>query len=1523
MEFLRFLTAHLSLLASLRHPALHHQLSIFADLGFALLLLLVALAKRVKPRPACSVSALRVWFKLLALNCAYISFLQLLVLGYEMVQAMNKQFDIADYSALCVATVHGVSWALLTFMVFRFRKNALRKVPLLIRIWWFLSFLLCIYTIVVDSMALVHRSCHINLQMVANFAAGPTMVFLFVASVRGVTGVEVDLDPLCMQDPLLSEGAEDEEGERQVEREVLGCETVTPYANAGLFSIISLGWMNPLLRVGAKRPLEMDDIPKLAKTDRAKTSYKIVMSEWEKMKSENPCRQPSLVLVILQSFKREAAINAVFVLLSTLSTYVAPYLISYFVAYLSGQTLFQYEGCVLALIFLLSKVSETLFTRQWYVRVDVMGMHVKSALTAMVYRKGLRLAVTARQKHTSGEIVNYMAVDVQRIGEFAWYMHDTWILPLQIALAMFNLYRSVGLACIASFLTTILSILLTVPLANLQEKFQDSLMEAKDERMRKTSECLKSMRVLKLQAWDERFRAILEEMRSVEFRWLRKSLYTQALVTFIFWGSPIFVSAATFGTSIYLGHELTAGAVLSALATFRILQDPLRNFPDLVSNLTQTKVSLDRIARFLEEEELRSDTNSRIPLGETNNAIEIENGDFTWNPVSSIPTLTGIQLLVQRGMRVAVCGAVGAGKSSFLSCILGEMPKVSGQVKTSGSIAYVPQSAWILSGNIETNILFGSPMDRDRYNSVLHACSLLKDLELFSHGDQTVIGDRGINLSGGQKQRIQLARALYQDADIYLLDDPFSAVDAETGSELFREYITSALAEKTVIFVTHQVEFLPASDLILVFKDGRIIQEGKYEDMLEAGTDLSTLIAAHHEAMEGMDVGTSDSSINSSESASISEDHSIIEENNDDNVSITSMRERTLTSRNSSVDHMVEEISTIEEKRLKKEKKKAMKAQMKQLVQDEERLRGKISFKVYLSYIAAAYRGLLIPLIILAQTAFQVLQLGGNWWMTWANPLVEGDAPKVNSMITLIVYMALAFGSSWFVFIRSILVATFGLAAAQKMFFKMLTSIFRAPMSFFDSTPAGRILNRVSVDQSIVDTDIPFRLGGFSATTIQVICIISVMMNATWQVVFVFFPVVIISLCIQKYYMNSSRELARIVSIQKSPIIHLFEESIAGASAIRAFGQEKRFMKKNLHLIDSYNRPFFYSFTAIEWLCLRMELLSTFVFAFCMVFLVTVPRGTIDASMAGFAVTTALNLNNRLSKWILSFCKLENKVIAIERINQYSEIPPEPPLIIENCRPPSCWPPSGTIEIIDLTVRYKEHLPTVLHGISCIFPGGKKVGIVGRTGSGKSTLIQALFRLVEPLRGSIVIDGLDISTIGLHDLRSRLSIIPQDPTLFEGTVRINLDPLGEHSDSEIWQALDKCQLGDAIRESDSKLDAPVLENGDNWSVGQRQLLSLGRALLKQAQILVLDEATASVDTTTDNLIQGIIRTEFKDCTVCTIAHRIPTVIDSDLVLVLSDGRIAEYDSPQNLLEDRNSMFMKLVSEYLVRSSSIA
>ncbi|KAL8490021.1 hypothetical protein ACS0TY_025312 [Phlomoides rotata] len=1439
-------------------------------------------------------------YKASVLCCFYVLVVQVLVLGFDGVsvieEAAQQKGKETHWTIVLLPSVQCLAWFVLSFSALYRKYEVAEKFPLLLRVWWVVSFVISLAVLYVDSRGFVAEgSTHFSSHVLANFAVIPALAFLCFIAIRGVTGIEVCRNS-DLQEPLLEE-------------EEAGCLKVTPYSEAGILSLVTLSWLNPLLSTGARRPLDLKDIPLLAPKDRSKTNYKALNSNWEKLKAENLQNQPSLAWAILKTFWKEAACNAIFAGVNTLVSYVGPYMISYFVDYLVGKETFAHEGYVLAGIFFTAKLLETLTTRQWYLGVDILGMHVRSALTAMVYRKGLKLSSSARQSHTSGEIVNYMAVDVQRVGDYSWYLHDIWMLPLQIILALAILYKNVGIASVATLVATIISIVATVPLARVQEDYQDRLMSAKDDRMRKTSECLRNMRILKFQAWEDRYRVTLEDMRNVEFKYLKKALYSQAFITFIFWSSPIFVSAITFGTCIMLGGQLTAGSVLSALATFRILQEPLRNFPDLVSMMAQTKVSLDRITGFLQEEELQEDATISLPRGISDVAVEIRDGEFCWDPSSPTPTLSGIQLRVEKGMRVAVCGVVGSGKSSFLSCILGEIPKISGEVRICGSAAYVSQSAWIQSGNIEENILFGSPMDKAKYKSVIHACSLKKDLELFSHGDQTIIGDRGINLSGGQKQRVQLARALYHDADIYLLDDPFSAVDAHTGSELFKEYILTALATKTVVFVTHQVEFLPAADLILVLKEGRITQAGRYDELLHAGTDFNTLVCAHHEAIEAMDF-----------CSQVSEDS-----DKNDPLSSSVLMSKKCNSVGSSIADMVKEAqqgASPSDKKAIKEKKKTKRSKRKQLVQEEERERGRVSMKVYLSYMTAAYKGLLIPCIIVAQTLFQVLQIASSWWMAWANPQTTGDKPKTSSMMLIGVYMALSFGSSWFIFIRAVLVATFGLAAAQKLFLKMLRTVFRAPMSFFDSTPAGRILNRVSIDQSVVDLDIPFRLGGFAATTIQLLGIVGVMTQVTWQILLLVVPMAIACLWMQKYYMASSRELVRIVSIQKSPVIHLFAESIAGAATIRGFGQDKRFMKRNLYLLDCFARPFFCSLAAIEWLCLRMELLSTFVFAFCMILLVSFPQGTIDPSMAGLAVTYGLNLNARLSRWILSFCKLENKIISIERIHQYCQIPSEAPATIEDSRPPSSWPENGTIELIDLKVRYKESLPTVLHGVSCTFPGGKKIGIVGRTGSGKSTLIQALFRLIEPAGGRIIIDNIDISTIGLHDLRSRLSIIPQDPSLFEGTIRGNLDPLEEHSDHEVWEALEKSQLGEIVRQKEHKLDTPVLESGDNWSVGQRQLVSLGRALLKQAKILVLDEATASVDSATDNLIQKIIRTEFKNCTVCTIAHRIPTVIDSDLVLVLSDGRVAEFDTPLRLLEDRSSMFLKLVSEYSSRSNSI-
>ncbi|CAK9166895.1 unnamed protein product [Ilex paraguariensis] len=1437
-----------------------------------------------------------------------------------------------------------------------------------------------------------------------------------------------------------------------------GGETVTPYSSASFFCVLTFSWMGNLIAAGSKKTLDLEDVPQLASIDSVRSAFPILRN-----KVESDCESSSkvttfvLVKALIFTVWKEILLSAFLVLAYTLATYVGPYLIDTFVQYLNGRRGVKNEGYLLVSTFFIAKVVECLAQRHWFFKSQQAGFRARAALVAMIYNKGLTLSCQSKQSHTSGEIINFMTVDAERIGDFGWYMHDPWMVLLQVALALAILYKNLGLASIATFVATVLVMSANFPLGKLQEKFQEELMASKDRRMKSTSEILRNMRILKLQGWEMKFLSKIVELRNTEAGWLRRYVYTTAMTSFVFWVAPTFVSVVTFGACMLMGIPLESGKILSALATFRILQEPIYNLPDTISMIAQTKVSLDRIASFLRLHDLQPDVIQVLPRGTSDRAIEIVDGNFAWDVSSPTSTLKDINLMVSRGMRVAVCGTVGSGKSSLISSILGEMPKISGAImlsgtkayvaqspwiqsgtieenilfgkemdreqyekvleacslkkdleilsfgdqtvigerginlsggqkqriqiaralyqdadiylfddpfsavdahtgshlfkivdgnfawdvssptstlkdinlrvsrgmrvavcgtvgsgksslissilgempKISGAImlsgtkAYVAQSPWIQSGKIEENILFGKEMDREQYEKVLEACSLKKDLEILSFGDQTVIGERGINLSGGQKQRIQIARALYQDADIYLFDDPFSAVDAHTGSHLFKECLLGLLGTKTVVYVTHQVEFLPAADLILVMKNGRISQAGKYEDILNSGSDFMELVGAHKEALLVLDSvetrsGSGKSNI-SEEVDGIGEAKKVLKD------------EKTAVGQNGKADDVG--------------------GPKGQLVQEEEREKGKVGFSVYWKYITTAYGGALVPFILLAQVLFQLLQIGSNYWMAWATPVSSNVPAPVGGSTLLVVYVALAIGSSFCILSRALLLVTAGYKIATILFNKMHFCLFRAPMSFFDATPSGRILNRASTDQSALDLIIPSQVSAFAFSIIQLLGIIAVMSQVAWQVFIIFIPVIAICIWLQQYYISSARELARLIGVCKAPVIQHFAETISGSTTIRSFDQESRFRDTNMKLIDGYSRPTFHSSGAMEWLCIRLDMLSLITFTSSLVFLISVPEGTIDSSVAGLAVTYGLNLN-MLQAWVIwNLCSMENKIISVERILQYTSLPSEPPLVIESNRPEADghWPSHGEVDIRDLKVRYAPHMPLVLRGLTCTFSGGKKTGIVGRTGSGKSTLIQTLFRIVEPDGGHIFIDDINISLIGLHDLRSRLSIIPQDPTMFEGTIRGNLDPLEEHTDEQIWEALDKCQLGDEVRKKEGKLDSAVNENGENWSVGQRQLVCLGRVLLKKSKVLVLDEATASVDTATDNLIQQTLRQHFSDSTVITIAHRITSVLDSDMVLLLDLGLIEEYDTPTKLLENKSSSFARLVAEYSVRS----
>ncbi|XP_030514474.2 ABC transporter C family member 3-like [Rhodamnia argentea] len=1354
--------------------------------------------------------------------------------------------------------------------------------PLLLRVWWGFYLSISCYCLVMD---IVLSAKHASVQTRYIISDIVTVIAGLFCCYVGFFG-KIEIDDNLLEESLLHGDSVTVGAEFNKRR---GGGTVTPYSKAGLFNIITFSWLSPLIALGNKKALDLEDIPQLYSRDSLVGTLPDFKKRLESaVNSSNGMTSFGLAKALILSEWKEIIYTAVLALLHTPASYVGPYLIDDFVQYLNGQHDFNSKGYLLVLAFSVAKLVECLCYRQLMFRLQLVGIRTRSLLVAIIYDKGLTLSCQSKQDHTSGEIINFMAVDAERIGEFSWSMHVPWLVLLQVGLALAILYKDLGLAAIAAFVATVLVMLANVPLGSFLEKFQDKLMESKDKRMKATSEILRNMRILKLQAWEMKFLSKIIELRNVEAGWLKKFVYAQALTSFVFYGAPTFVSVATFGACLLLGIPLSSGRVLSAIATVRILQGPIYSLPDVMSMIAQTKVSLDRLSSFLRLEDLQNNVVEKLPQGTTDVAIEITAGNFTWDLSSPDPTLKDINLKVRNGMKVAVCGIVGSGKSSLLSCILGELAKISGTIRLCGTKAYVAQSPWIQSGKIEENILFGKKMDRERYERIIEACCLKKDLEILPFGDQTIIGERGINMSGGQKQRVQIARAIYQDADVYLLDDPFSAVDAHTGSHIFKECLLGLLSSKTVIYITHQVEFLPMADLILVMRDGKIMEAGKYGDILHSGADFRELVGAHKKALSGLaSTQNRPDSLGPTVSIENGETESSIETDENSNLQ----------------DGMV--------------------GPRGQLVQEEEREKGRVGFPVYWKFITTAYGGGLVPFILLAQILFQLLQIGSNYWLAWATPVSEDIKPAVAGLTLILVYVVLVVGGAFCVLARSSLLATAGYKTATILFNKLHLAIFRAPMSFFDATPSGRILNRVSTDQSTVDMSIQYRVAASAFSMIQLLGVIAVMSQVAWQVFIIFIPVVAACVWYQQYYLPSARELARLVGVCKAPVIQHFSETVSGSTTIRGFDQESRFRDTNMELSDVYSRPKFHGAGAMEWLCFRLDMLSSFTFGFSLIFLISLPERFIDPAIAGLAVTYGLNLNAILAWVIWNLCNMENKIISVERILQYSCISSEPALVIDNNRPHPSWPSSGEIGISDLQVQYAPHLPLVLRGITCTFPGGMRTGIVGRTGSGKSTLIQTLFRVVEPCAGQILIDGVNISSIGLHDLRSRLSIIPQDPTMFEGTVRSNLDPLEEYTEDQIWEALDKCQLGDKVRKKEGKLDSPVAENGENWSMGQRQLVCLGRVLLKKSKILVLDEATASVDTATDNLIQQTLRHHFSDCTVITIAHRITSVLDSAVILLLDHGLVAEYDSPKRLLDKESSVFAQLVAEYMTRSSPVS
>ncbi|XP_029126430.1 ABC transporter C family member 10 [Cajanus cajan] len=1432
----------------------HLLISCFDVLLLIMLLFIMIQKSTLKPSHGQTQVQRYSYFQLLSAMANGALGLAHLCLGiWDLQECLGKTQTVLPLNGWLLEIFHGLIWLFVSFMISLKLKRLPRALSRLSSILIFLvSGIFC-----VSSLFYAISSREVSLKVVLDILSFPGAIFLLLCTYKESKYKDTDNEvDESLYAPL--NGQSNKNGSTRY---------VTSFAKTGFFSRMSFWWLNPLMKIGKEKTLQDEDIPKLREEDQAESCYLLFRDQLNRQKQKDPSSQPSVLRTIILCHWREILISGFFAVLKVLAQSSGPLLLNSFILVSEGNESFKYEGFVLAISLFFAKTIESLSQRQWYFRCRLIGLKVRSLLTAAIYRKQLRLSNSARLMHSGGEIMNYVTVDAYRIGEFPYWFHQTWTTSFQLCISLVILFRAVGMATIASLVVIVITVLCNTPLAKLQHKFQSKLMVAQDERLKACSEALVNMKVLKLYAWETNFRNAIERLRNEELKWLSAVQLRKAYSTFLFWSSPVLVSAASFGACYFLNVPLHANNVFTFVATLRLVQDPIRVIPDVIGVIIQAKVAFSRIVKFLEAPELLSANVTKRSLNDNmRGSILIKSADFSWEDNVSKPTLRNINLEVRPGQKMAICGEVGSGKSTLLAAILREVPNTRGTIEVYGKFAYVSQTAWIQSGTIRENILFGVAMDSEKYQETLHRSSLLKDLELFPHGDLTEIGERGVNLSGGQKQRIQLARALYQNADIYLLDDPFSAVDAHTATNLFNEYIMEGLAGKTVLLVTHQVDFLPAFDSVLLMSDAEIIEAAPYGYLLSSSQAFQELVNAHKETA-GTDrlVDVTSSQKHSNRAGEIRKTHT-------------------------------------------EQHYEASKGD--QLIKKEEREKGDQGFKPYIQYLNQNKGYIYFSVAALCQLTFVVGQTLQNSWMA-----ANVDNPQVSTLQLILVYLFIGIISTMFLLIRSLTTVALCLRSSKSLFLQLLYSLFRAPMSFYDSTPLGRILSRVSSDLSIVDLDVPFGILFAVAPTMNFYASLAVLAVVTWQVLFVSIPMICFAIRLQRYYFASAKELMRMNGTTKSFVANHLAESAAGAVTIRAFDEEDRFFQKSLDLIDVNASPFFHSFAANEWLIQRLETVSAVVLASAALFMVVLPPGTCTSGFIGMALSYGLSLNSSLVLSIQNQCNIANNIISVERLNQYMHIPSEAPEVIEGKRPPVNWPIAGRVEINELQIRYRPDAPLVLRGITCTFEGGHKIGIVGRTGCGKSTLIGALFRLVEPAGGKIIVDGIDISSIGLHDLRSRFGIIPQDPTLFNGTVRYNLDPLSQHSDQEIWEVLGKCQLQEAVQEKEEGLDSSVVEAGANWSMGQRQLFCLGRALLRRSRILVLDEATASIDNATDLILQKSIRTEFADCTVITVAHRIPTVMDCTKVLAISDGKLVEYDEPMKLIKREGSLFGKLVKEY--------
>ncbi|KAJ5197024.1 hypothetical protein N7449_007503 [Penicillium cf. viridicatum] len=1314
---------------------------------------------------------------------------------------------------------------------------------------------------------------------------------------------------------------------KQSAYDALGDEDECPYNYADVFSVLTFGWMTPMMKYGYKNYLTQDDLWNLRSRDTTRATGDALKKAWDEQLEK---KKPSLWTALFKAFGAPYVRGAIIKSGSDTLAFVQPQLLRLLIAFIESyrgpdpQPVIR--GVAIALSMFVVSVCQTSFLHQYFQRAFDTGMRVKSALTAMIYAKSLKLSNEGRSAKTTGDIVNHMAVDQQRLADLTQFGTQLISAPFQITLCMVSLYQLLGASMFAGIGVMILMIPLNGIIARMMKKLQIIQMKNKDSRTRLMTEILNNVKSIKLYAWNTAFMNKLSHIRNdLELNTLRKIGATQSVANFTWQSTPFLVSCSTFTVFVLTNDKpLTTEIVFPALTLFNLLTFPLSILPMVITSIIESSVAVTRLVEYFTAEELQPDAVVlQDPVAHPGDeSVRVRDASFTWNRHSGETVLENVDLSARKGELTCIVGRVGAGKSSLLQSLLGDLWKNQGEVVVRGRIAYVAQAPWVMNASVRENIVFGHRWDPSFYDLTVEACALVADFKNLPDGDQTEVGERGISLSGGQKARLTLARAVYARADIYLLDDILSAVDQHVGRHIINRVLgkTGILGGKTRILATNAITVLKEADFIGLLRDKTIIEEGTYEQLMAMKGEVSNLVRSTmvDSDDEGTTSGSEDlASPESSVTTTIipnggASDSEEVEQLGDlipirtGGGGEARRRTSTVTLRRAST------VSWQGPRRKLGDEENVLKSKQTQEVSEQ----GKVKWGVYGQY-AKDSNVMAVVVYLFAMMAAQTAQVVGNFWLKrWTEwNEAHGSNAQVGKFIG--VYLALGLGSSLLVIVQNLILWIFcSIEASRKLHERMAFAIFRSPMSFFETTPSGRILNRFSSDIYRVDEVLARTFNMLFANSARAFFTMIVISATTPAFLLFVIPLGYIYLSYQRYYLSTSRELKRLDSVTRSPIYAHFQESLGGISTIRAYRQENRFALENEWRMDANLRAYFPSISSNRWLAVRLEFIgSIIILASAGLAIMSVATGSkLSPGMVGLAMSYALQITQSLNWIVRQTVEVETNIVSVERVLEYANLPSEAPEVIFKRRPAIGWPAQGAVEFNNYSTRYRPGLDLVLKDISLNIKPKEKIGVVGRTGAGKSSLTLALFRIIEGVEGNISIDGLDVSTIGLTDLRGRLAIIPQDPAMFEGTLRDNLDPRHVHDDTELWSVIDHARLKDHVSRMDGQLDAQIQEGGSNLSQGQRQLVSLARALLTPSNILVLDEATAAVDVETDALLQRTLRSSiFSDRTIITIAHRINTIIDSDRIIVLDKGRVAEFDTPAELIKS-GGQFYELAKE---------